>query len=91
MKQMYTLKSIKKLIEDCTGKHGYTIAQIRDGTLGYGKMVLLAPPGYWNFVIEEIYLNEWSSGHTVRKCREISKRLQTEIDAYSDLREMEVE
>lgn len=84
MKQMYTLKSIEKLIADVTENHGYTIAQIRDGSLGLGKLVLIAPPGYWNFIIEEIYLNEWTSGHTVRKCRAISARLQSEIDAYND-------
>ncbi len=84
MKNLYTLASINKLIDDCVNNHGYTIAQIRDGSLGYGKMVLVAPAGYWNFVIEEVYLNEWSSGHTVRKCRAISKRLQTEINTYSE-------
>ena len=87
MKNLYTLESINKLISDCVENHGYTIAQIRDGSLGYGKLVLIAPEGYWNFVIEEIYLNPWSSGHSVRKCREISKRLQAEIEAY----EMEME
>lgn len=82
MKNLYTLSSIDKLIEDCCNNHRYTMAQIYDGCLGYGKLVLLAPPGYWNFVIEEVPINEWSCGHTVRKCQKISKRLQAEIDAY---------
>lgn len=90
MHNMYTLASIDKLIHDCTDK-GYTMETCRDGVLGYGKIVLIGPPGYWNFVIEEHYINEWSSGHTVRKCMEISRRLQAEIDAYYDAMETEGE
>lgn len=83
MKNLYTLEAINRLIDDCM-KHGFSMETCRDGVLGFGKIVLVAPPGYWNFVIEEIPLNEWSSAHSVRKCREISKRLQMEIDSYDE-------
>lgn len=82
MKNLYTLSSIDKLIHDCM-EIGYAIETCREGVLGYGKVVLIAPDErHWNFVITEVYLNEWSSAHSVRKCRTISKALQTEIDHY---------
>ena len=57
----------------------------QEGVLGYGHMVLIAPPNtgktiWWNFEITEVYLNEWSSGHEVRRFHKIPKRLQKEID-----------
>ena len=82
MKNVYTLESIDNLINKCTEK-GYGIETCRDGVLGYGKIVLVSPDDkHWNFVIEEVYLNSWSSAHSVRRCREISKRLQAEIEKY---------
>ena len=83
MKKLYTLASIDKLIDDCVNKHGYTLETCYEGVLGYGKIVLVAPEGYWNFVITEVPLNEWSSAHSVRKCRAISKALQMEIERYA--------
>ena len=82
MKNLYTLSSIDKLINECM-EAGYMMQTCHEGTLGYGKVVLVAPDEHhWNFVITEVYLNEWSSAHSVRKCRTISKTIQMEIDRY---------
>lgn len=83
MKNLYTLESIDRLINDCVENHGYIIQTCHDGILGYGKIVLTSPDDlHWNFIITEVPLNEWSSAHSVRKCRAISKSLQAEINAY---------
>lgn len=83
-KTVYTLDSVDKLINTCC-EEGYEINTCRDGSLGYGKIVLVAPDDkHWNFVIEEVYLNCWSSGHTIRRCRKISNQLWSEIEKYYD-------
>lgn len=61
-----------------------------EGTLGYGHFVMLAPPNtptcrWWNFEVTEVYLNEWSSGHKIRRFHKISKALQKEIDRARDV------
>ena len=77
---LYGVGEIEKLIDSAIEK-GYELIRLRDGVLGCGDLVLLAPDGWWNVVVREVYINCWSSGHTVRRCRKISKRLQAEIDA----------
>lgn len=81
-RNLYTLESVEKLIEELESKHGYSMETISEGTLGLGKVVMIAPnDNMYNFVIQEVYLNEWSCEHSVRRCARISKRLQAEIDA----------
>ena len=80
MEQLYTVESIKALIDDLTGKHGYTLAQLTAPERGSGDCVLIAPDSnHYNFVIQEIALT-YGSGQRVRKCRTISKALQRRID-----------
>ena len=72
--------SIRDLIDEAMNKN-YELIQLRESACGYGDFVLLAPEGWWNVVVREVYLNCWSSGYTVRRCRKISRKLQAEIDA----------
>jgi len=88
--QNLSCSAVRNLIDEATAR-GWEYAPISEGTLGYGKFVLIAPecsiPGrcYPNIVVEEIYINEWSSGHKVRRCRKLSKQLQKEIQKASDV------
>ena len=80
MSNIYTCNAISDMIERLVNS-GYEYVQLKEGSLGYGDAVLIAPDeNKYHFVIREVYLNEWSSGHTVRRCRTISKKLQAEID-----------
>ena len=84
MKGLYSCSAIAGLIENATGQ-GYELVQFRPESLGYGGFVLIAPrPDWENVVVEEVYLNEWSSAHKVRRCRKISKKLQKLIREYED-------
>ena len=85
----YSCSAIANLLDQATA-FGYTYCPIREGTLGYGKFVLIAPEHpnpekiYMNIVVEEYYVNEWTSAHHVRKCRKLSKQLLKEIQKASD-------
>lgn len=81
--------AVQNLIDQAVAL-GYEYAPIREGTLGYGKFVLIAPEHpnpekiYMNIVVEEYYVNEWSSGHKLRHCAKLSKALMKEIQKASD-------
>ena len=88
MAGLFSCSSVRNLIEDACAK-GYEYAPFAAESLGYGSFVLIAPEHpdpkkeYLNIVVEEVCLNEWSSGHKVWRCRKISKNLQRKIDKYA--------
>ena len=49
------------------------IITLREGTLGYGNMVLMCD-GFKTAIIQERYLNCWSSGHTIRLYNKTPKK-----------------
>ena len=53
-------------------KQNYEMFTIKEGTLGWGKTVLVKD-GYKSVVIQERYLNDWNSGHTIRKYNKLPK------------------
>ena len=72
---IYSTTAVERFIAMMTEEHGYTAVQLNEGTLGVGDWVLLAPSGeYTNYIIKEVYLNEWSSGHTVERRIRIPKK-----------------
>ena len=78
----FSLKDVDTLINECFDQ-GYGMETCYEGTLGYGKIVLIAPDDkHWNFIIQEVYLNCWSSAHTIRRTRKISNKIWNEIDNY---------
>lgn len=80
IRTIYLISSVENLILDAL-EMGYNMVQLREGVLGLGDIVLISPDdNYYNYVIREVVLNEWSSGQTVRRCRKISKALQEEIN-----------
>ena len=84
MKKYYSYEAVDEFISEM-GNRGYEAIQIDEGCLGSGSWVLVAPDEkHYNFVIREVALNEWSSGHTIRRCAKISKKLQAEINASMD-------
>ena len=75
-KTLYTVSSVEELIAKYT-EAGGQVLQMQEGTLGCGDILLHDPAGkLYTFVIREVYINEWSSGHTVRKYRKIPAKYQ---------------
>ncbi len=64
--QIYTLKAVEKLIDDYINEYGGTATTLEEGVLGLGTVLLHDAMGKKTIVIREVYLNAWSSGHTVR-------------------------
>lgn len=72
--KLYGLKVIEHLI-DSYHKQGGEVIVIREGVLGYGDMVLTGD-GLKTTVINERYINEWSSGHSIRLYNKVPKKYQ---------------
>jgi hypothetical protein len=62
--KLYTSSSVDKLINNYLERGG-DLRELSAGVLGHGKIVLTGD-GLKTAVIEEVYINEWSSGHKVR-------------------------
>lgn len=76
MTKMYSTSAVGQAIEFLANK-GYEIITVEEGTLGYGHVICLAPDDdHYNVEIQERYLNEWSSGHTIRNFDKISSRIE---------------
>lgn len=77
MKSIYTLAAVENLINRYIERGG-NMAEAEPGVLGYGVVVLFGE-GLKTIVIKEVYLNEWSSGHTITKYNECPKKYEKYI------------
>lgn len=68
----YTLEAVDRLIDRYIERDGVMVT-VEEGTLGYGT-TLLTGENLKTAVIQERYLNEWSSGHTVRFYNKLPKK-----------------
>lgn len=79
-RKLYSYKAIAEFYNEKLAPLGYEWFQLREGVLGIGDVVLIAPDEkHYNFVVREVYLNEWSSAQTIRRCAKISKALKHEM------------
>ena len=77
---LYTVSNVEKLIAAYI-KAGGQMLKMREGTLGCGDILLYDDGGQlYTYVIREVYINEWSSGHTVRKYRKIPAQYQAIVN-----------
>ena len=54
-------------------KLGYECIQISEGSLGSGNWVCKAPDDkHYNFTVEEVAMNSWSSAHKVHRKKKLS-------------------
>lgn len=78
MVTMYTLSAC----EDVMNKYyetGGEVITLEEGVLGLGLVVCFGD-GLKTCIIQERYLNEWSSGHTIRFYNKMPKKYATMID-----------
>ena len=66
-KKLYDCDYIAHLISQYSEKGGEVIT-IDEGCLGYGFMIMFGE-GLKTTIVKEIYVNAWSSGHSVRMYR----------------------
>lgn len=74
MAKLYSLAAVQKVI-DAYSNAGGDIVTINEGCLGYGTM-LLCGVTLKTTIVQEIYLNEWSSAHTIRSYNKCPKKYE---------------
>ena len=79
MKTFYSINSIETLIGRYIERGGQVITAI-EGSLGYGTTILHGE-GLKTAIIQEHYINEWSSGNTVRMYNKTPAKYQQLIEA----------
>lgn len=72
--KLYTLKAVDNLIDQYVKKDGEIIT-LEEGCLGYG-LTLCCGAGLKYAIIQEVYLNEWSSGHKIRLYNKLPKKYE---------------
>ena len=70
--RLVSLKYVDNLIEKYMSKGGqmYTI---NEGSLGYGDVILFGE-GLKTCIVNEVFLNPWSSGHKIRFYNKMPKK-----------------
>lgn len=73
---LYSCSQVSDLIESYINKGG-CMYEISEGTLGYGEIILYDNNNKLKTVIiKERYINEWSSGHSIRMYQKTPKKYQ---------------
>lgn len=75
---LYTLEACHGLMGRYMDRGG-EVKTIEEGCLGLG-VVICYGPGLKTTIIREIYLNAWSSGHTIRKYNKTPAKYRKYID-----------
>lgn len=77
--KLYTSGAVQELA-DYYIENGGEMYELVEGTLGWGTTVMVRD-GWKSVVVQEVYVNEWSSGHTVRRYDRLPKKHQTMLEA----------
>lgn len=80
----YDCGQVQRLIDKYTEKGGQTF-QMREGTLGYGDLMLYDEGGKLRtFIIHEVFQSCWSSVHTIRGYNNMPKKYRKMLDTASE-------
>ena len=80
-RRVYTYATIDKVLIELQ-KYGYECHQTREGVLGSGDWICTPPEeGWYNYIIREVPLNEWSSGHIINKRVRLTKADKALLDS----------
>ena len=80
MMKNYSLKACESLINRYVSEFNGHCLIIKEGSLGLGQVLLYGAIGKKIVVINEIFLNEWVSGHTVRRYNKLPKKYEIIIN-----------
>lgn len=92
MQALYSIEDLEALISRYEDEGGQ-VYRLGDESLGLGTVILTAPEELhlYSFIIKEIYLNEWSSGHTLRKYKKLPKKYKELVEGNISALEDEYE
>jgi hypothetical protein len=76
----YSLKDCEKLIDAYLNEFGGELIQISEGVLGLGYLLLHGAEGKKTIIINEYYVNAWTSGHDIKMYNKTPKKYQKLID-----------
>jgi hypothetical protein len=71
---IYSNKVVQDVIDNYIKKDGEVI-EVIEGCLGYGTTICLGD-GLKSTIIQEVFLNSWSSGHTIRMYNKLPKKYE---------------
>lgn len=74
--QNYSLQACENLIEKYINDFGGQMEEINEGCLGLGKVLLHGATGKKSVLIEEYFINSWSSGHKVTMYNKLPKKYE---------------
>lgn len=78
-KKYYHYSYLEKFISRLINEHGYNCANTEEGCLGIGNWICCPPDDkHYFFVIQEEYVNAWSSRHWMMKYRRLPKQWEEE-------------
>jgi len=72
--RLHTLSTCEDLIAKYTNQYNGEITTLEEGCLGLGTVLLHNAEGKKTILIKEVYLNHWSSGHTIRKYNKMPQK-----------------
>ena len=76
MQALYTITATEEFINKLYALN-YTCVQLNEGGVGIGDWICLSNDSKrYNFIITEVYLNEWSSAQKIRAQAKLSKKNQ---------------
>lgn len=73
---IYSLSDCQDLIDKYVHELNGTATTIEEGCLGLGTIVLHDAPKKKTIIIREVFLNSWSSGHTIRMYNKTPKKYE---------------
>ena len=71
---IYSNKVVQDVIDNYIKKDGEVI-EVIEGCLGYGTTICLGD-GLKSTIIQEVFLNHWNSGHTIRMYNKLPKKYE---------------
>jgi hypothetical protein len=79
----YTNEAVQDLINAYVNRDGEVI-EVVEGCLGYGTTICSAY-GCKYAVIQEVFLNSWSSTHTIKMYNKLPKKYENLLENYYNL------
>jgi len=73
--KLHSFKVAEKLIERYSDIEGSIVYQIDEGSLGIGDWICTAP-GKKTCIIKEVFINEWSSGQSIKFYNKTPKKYE---------------
>jgi hypothetical protein len=84
---LYTIKVVEETINNYH-KRGGEVIEVAEGSLGYGTTICFGE-GLKTTIIQEVYLNSWSSGHTIVSYNKCPKKYELMLKNWEARQELE--